>query len=166
MREDGEQHVSEKLFQKCLGIIDEFEKHYPKLDAISSIPPFENSSPCPRVRTMRKATVNEIKKQLAAADALKLLAAAMTDHMKNERSAAWPDKDAIPVIPEIIAPVECKSDNTSSTGEKPDPTSAKAGSEPGASISASDSDPVFQVPEDFGFLELLILGCLCLGLGE
>ena len=69
------------------------------------------------------------------------------------------------MIPEIIAPVECKSDNTSSTGEKPDPTSAKAGSEPGASISASDSDPVFQVPEDFGFLELLILGCLCLGLG-
>ena len=157
--------AAEKLFQKCLGMIDLFEKYLPKLDVISSVPPFENSAPCPRVRTMRKSTVNEIKAQLKAADALKAVAMAMIAHAKKDEGSetTWPEKEAVPLIPEIVAPKETKPDETGGAG-------AGAGTSDGVAAAPSSGgaaavEDVFQVPEDFGVLELTMLGLLVFGLG-
>jgi hypothetical protein len=171
---EGQHAAAEKLFQKCLGMIDLFEKYLPKLDVISSIPPFENSIPCPRVRMMRKATVNEIKTQLKAADALKEVAAALVAHTKKDKisDAVWPNEDDVPVIPEIVAPKESKPDEGSAgaeVGGMDGPGADGASASVGAAASSSGGDnaaeDVFQVPEDYGFLELSMLGSLFLGLG-
>ena len=116
----------------------------------------------------------KIKTQLKAADALKEVAAALVAHTKKDKisDAVWPNEDDVPVIPEIVAPKESKPDEGSAgaeVGGMDGPGADGASASVGAAASSSGGDnaaeDVFQVPEDYGFLELSMLGSLFLGLG-
>lgn len=121
----GDNLSNQKVHTVCLGILDKYQKLQLSLDAVSSVPTFDDQPPCAVVRGRRKAMQKEVVKQLQVGDTLKALTRTMhrtlekmLDTSKGSASTtttttteitteeiSWPELNVpLPTIPQIVVP--------------------------------------------------------------
>jgi hypothetical protein len=100
--------TAEKNHTLCLGILDKFQKLQLALDAVSSVPEFDDHAPCGVVRGRRKAMQKEVNKQLSVGDELKKITSKLSLDLGKKLAdpeLPWPDTSAtLPIVPDVVCP--------------------------------------------------------------